>query len=250
MFQITSPFKKWNITENEKKLSILDSLLKYISSDIDILLLPAGFLNSKSNNANSIFKETETQIKKRINKYNPKLHICFGIDGLNKKEQFALAINRTGIIATARKFYHIDDSVKLAASPFEKENKKERFFQIKDKNAYIAVCYDAFGISRLKLENPNFDFVLNVVHGFDNTGGDSDFARKGLAGAAKKWGLNIFASAVFADNRNAANWTSGVKWTHGDNSVKDYKYDDIRIDSKVDTFKTDFTTIFIRYYDE
>jgi len=250
LFQISTPFKKWDATANEKKFIILDSLFKHISSDIDILLLPAGFFNSKRDNVNSIFKETEIKIKKLITKYNQNLHVCLGIDGLNKKEQFALAINQKGIIAIARKFYHMDDSVKLATSPFGKENKKERFFQIKDKNAYLAVCYDAFGISRLKLENPNFNFVLNVVHGFDNSGGDSDFARKGLAGAAKKWDVNIFASAVFADNRNASNWTSGVKWTHGDNSVKDYKYEDIRIDPREDIYKTDFTTIFIRYYDE
>jgi len=167
-----------------------------------------------------------------------------------KREQFSLAINQKGIIAVARKFYHIDDSVKLATSPFEMENKKERFFQVKNRKAYLAVCYDVFGISRLKISNTTYDFVLNVVHGFDSSGGDSDFARKGLAGAAKKWGLHVYASAVFANNRNALNWTSGIRWTHGDNSVKDYKYDDIRIKPKIDNYKTDFATIFIWYYEE
>jgi hypothetical protein len=81
-------------------------------------LLPAGFLNCKSDNANSIFKETEIKIKKLICKYNQNLNVCLGIDGLNKKEQFSLAINQKGIIAVARKFYHMDDSVKIAASPF------------------------------------------------------------------------------------------------------------------------------------
>ena len=235
---------------NEVKFAALEKLLKYIPSDVNILLLPAGFLNSKKDTAISIFKDTEKKIKTLIRKNNRDVHVCLGVDGLSKKEQFALCINETGIVAVARKFYHMDNSVQLAASPFEKENGKERFFNIANKTAYLAVCYDAFGISRSKEKRPDFDFVLNLVHGFDNSGGDSDFARKGLAGAAKRWDLNVYASAVFADNRNAANWTSGVRWTHGANSVKDYKYDDIRIQPKVDTYTTDLATIFIRYYDE
>ena len=250
LFQVSSSFKKWDTTDTAKKFLLLENLISYISSDTDILLLPAGFINTKNNIAKPAFKMAEKIVRKLIKKHNPKLHVCLGIDGLNKKEQFALSINQSGIIAIARKFYHMDASVKLAITPFDKENNKERFFEINTKKAYLAVCYDAFGISRLKLDNPNCDFILNVVHGFDNSGGDSDFARKGLAGAAKKWGLNVYASAVFANSRNPANWTAGVRWTHGNNSVKDYKYDDIRIHPKVDTFMTAFTTIYLRYYEE
>jgi predicted amidohydrolase len=241
----------WDDKANNEKFELLSSIFKTLSVNTDILILPAGFLNSKNKNPETIFKETEKAIKTLINTYNKNIFVCFGIDGKCKSDQLALAINYSGIVAIARKFHHMNNSINLADNAFEKENGKERHFIVKDKKAYLAVCYDIFGITHNKLENKsNCDFVIGTIHGFGGSGGDSDFARKGLAGASKQWDVHIYASAVFSDNRNPTNWTSGVEWTHGNKSVNGFTYDDIRIKSKLEIKKTELATIYFRHYIE
>lgn len=248
---IQIPLDNWDEITNSDKFELLSNILRSLSKNTDILILPAGFLNSKNRKSETIFSETEKTIIKLINKYNDKLFISFGIDGRNKSDQLALTINKTGIIAIARKFHHMDNSIHLAENAFAIENKKERDFFIKGKRPYLAVCYDIFGISKLKLDNKNnYDFIIGVIHGFGSSGGDSDFARKGLGGASKQWNVHSYASAVFSDNRNPTNWPSGVKWTHGNASVKNFTYDQIRLDNKLKTLETDIGRIYIRHYDE
>ncbi len=145
----------------------------------------------------------------------------------------------------------MDNSIDLADSPFSFEQSKPRHIVLKKKKAYLAVCYDIFGIAQTKPQNiNNYDFIIGAIHGFGKSGGDSDFARKGLTGASKQWGVHSYASAVFSDNRNPINWTSGVEWIHGDESVKKFKYDDIRLESKRQIITADLGTIFLDYYEE
>lgn len=241
----------WDDIENKEKLELLSNILKTLSVDTDILILPAGFLNSRNKSPATIFKETEKAIITLINNYNKNIFVCFGIDGKYKSDQLALTINHSGIIAIARKFHHMNNSINLAVNAFAKENGKDRHFIVKDKKAYLAVCYDIFGITHNKLANKDTcDFVVGVIHGFGDSGGDSDFARKGLAGVSKQWNVHTYASAVFSDNKNPTNWTSGVEWTHGDESVKDFTYNDIRIKSELIITKTDLATVYQRHYHE
>lgn len=245
------PSDNWDDIANADKFKLLSNILSYLTKDTDILILPAGFLNSKSRRPETIFDETEKVLTKLVKKYNNNLFICFGIDGRKKTDQLALTINKTGIVAIARKFHHMNDSRHLADSAFSLEHNKRRHFLVKDKQPYLAVCYDIFGISKLKLENEiNCDFIIAVIHGFNSRGGDSDNARKGLAGASKQWKVHSYASAVFSENRNADNWPSGIKWTHGKKSVNNYSYDKIRINSDLETLTTDIATIYLRFYDE
>ena len=248
---IQIPSDNWDDINNAGKFELLSNMLSHLNSDTDILILPAGFLNSRSKRPETIFDETEKEVTKLIKKYNDNLFVCLGIDGRHKTDQLALTVSKAGIIAVARKFHHMDDSINLANNAFAFEHNKPRGFQIKGKQPYLAVCYDIFGISKFKLDNKNnYDFIIGVIHGFGSTGGDSDFARKGLAGASKQWGVHTYASAVFSENRNPTNWPSGVRWTHGNASVKDYTYDQIRIDSNLKMLSTDIATIYLRQYDE
>ena len=248
---IKIPLDNWHNIANSDKLELLSNIIAHLTKDADILVLPAGFLNSKIKRPKTLFAEVERQMTKLIRKNNDNLFICFGIDGRRKKDQLALVVNRTGIVSAARKFHHMDSSVELADNAFDLEDNKQRYFTIRGKRAYLAVCYDIFGISKFKLENEKkCDFVIGLIHGFGSSGGDSDFARKGLAGVSKQWNVHTYASAVFSDNRNPTNWTSGVEWTHGNASVKDFTYDQIRIDSELKTLTTDIATIYLRYYDE
>jgi len=248
---IQIPFDNWDDIANDNKFELLSTILKVLPKETDILILPAGFLNSKNKRPETIFSETERTITNLINKHNDNLFICFGIDGRLKSDQLALTIDKTGIVAIARKFHHMDKSIHLADNAFTTENNKERHFFIKGKLPYLSVCYDIFGISKLKLDNKNnYDFIIGVIHGFDSNGGDSDFARKGLAGASKQWKIHSYASAVFSCNRNSTNWPSGVEWTHGNASVKDLTYDEIRIESELETLETDLGTVYMHHYDE
>lgn len=248
---IQIPLDNWDKIANADKFKLLASILTNLNKDTDILILPAGFLNSRSKRPETIFDETEKEVTKLINKYNDNLFICFGIDGRHKTDQLALTVNKTGIICIARKFHHMDNSIHLADNAFALEQNKQRHFLVKGKRPYLAVCYDIFGISKFKLDNEtNSDFIIGVIHGFGSSGGDSDFARKGLGGASKQWKVHSYASAVFSDNRNPTNWTSGVEWTHGNASVKAFTYDQIRIESELKTMTTDIATIYLRHFEE
>ncbi|MBW6480672.1 MAG: hypothetical protein K0B37_14685 [Bacteroidales bacterium] len=250
LFQIQS--NNWDKIINSNKIGLLSNILSHLPKETDILVLPAGFLNSISRRPETIFNETEKGIIKLIKKFNTNLFICLGIDGRNKTDQLALTITSSGIVAIARKFHHNTNSVDLAENAFALEHNKQRQFLIKGKRPYLAVCYDIFGISRLKLVNEiNCDFIIGVIHGFDNKRrGDSDFARKGLAGASKQWGVHTYASAVFQENRNPTNWPSGVKWKHGNASVKGFKYDQIKISSDLHILPSEIATVYMRYYVE
>lgn len=228
---IKIPGDNWADISNSKKHKMLSELLENMYKYTDILILPAGFLNSKNKRPKTIYRKTQKVFSNLINEHNDKLTICFGIDGRDgsKADQMGLAINKSGIIAIARKFHHANDEVNLADSPFSEEDGMRRDFIIKGKRPFIAVCYDVYGIAQNKLENTNSnDFVIGLIHEFEkNRGGDSDFARKGLAGASKQWSVNSYASSVFSGNRNPYNWPSGVEWNHGEASVRDLSYDDM-----------------------
>jgi len=248
---IQIPLDNWDKIANADKFEILSIILSNMTKDTDILVLPAGFLNSKNKRPETIFAETENQLIKLIKKHNHNLFICLGVDGRSKTDQLALTVNQTGVISVARKFHHMNNNVELADNAFALENNKPRYFSIKGKRPYLAVCYDIFGISKFKLDNEKkCDFIIGLIHGFRSSGGDSDFARKGLAGASKQWGVHTYASAVFSENRNPINWPSGVEWTHGNASVKAFTYDQIRLDSDLKILTTDIATIYLRHYDE
>jgi predicted amidohydrolase len=238
----------WDNTHNKDKIKLLEFFLKTLSKSTDILILPAGFLNTSNKKPQTIFDNIEKIVVELIVKHCPQLNICLGIDGRYKNDQLLLTINKKGIVAIARKFHHMDNSIELADNAFTLEQSKPRHFELKNKKAYLAVCYDIFGIAP---ENKNnYDFIIAAIHGFGKSGGDSDFARKGLAGASKQWNVHSYASAVFSDNRNPTNWTSGVEWKHGDESVNNFKYDDIRLENKRQIVTAEVGTIFLDYYEE
>jgi len=246
-------FKNWDDnTLNNKKIELLEFVLKSLDKSTDILILPAGYLNSSNEEPNTIFKRIEKEIVELIIKYCPELNICFGIDGRGGDDQLSLSISKEGIVAIARKFHHNGDIIELAETPFSLEQGNPRHFDLNGRRSYLAVCYDVFGIAQTKLENiHNNDFIICTVHGFDSTNkGDVDFARKGLAGASKQWKIHSYASAVFAENRNPTNWPSGVEWKHGDKSVKKFKYDDIKLDKKRDIRIAEIGTLYLDYYEE
>jgi hypothetical protein len=58
----------------------------------------------------------------------------------------------------------------------ESEDGYLRTFKVNEKTAFLAVCYDSFGIRHNQLKNPGVDIILNCVHSFSPTseGGSRD----------------------------------------------------------------------------
>src|SRR5207249_2238340 len=145
--------------------------------------------------------------------------ICVGIDGRVFQDQTAIAIRQEGRISIARKFHPTADEaglISLAQDYLAPEDAVPRVFTVSDKKFYLCVCYDVFGIHHNGLNNPGVDAALTLAHRFCRKGegmsGDVDFARKGLAGAAKQWACPVFGSVVFVDRHVPPNWPSGVLW--------------------------------------
>jgi hypothetical protein len=243
--------KNWDGISNSYKMNLLSEIVSHITKTTDILVLPAGYFNSKNKKPYDIFPLITEAISGQIKAINPNLKICFGIDGRRKKDQLAIAIEKTGVISIARKFHHINKEINLSESPFAKEDGQNRYFFIRGKRAYLAVCYDFFSISQKKvINNDKFDFIIGTIHGFGSNGGESDFARKGMAGASKQWEVHSYASAVFSSDRNPDKWPSGVKWHLGQASVKESNYENIRINATKEVLPFSSGEVHLRYYEE
>ena len=245
--------KTWDDESNEDKINLIERILEELKQDTDLLILPAGFLDTRTNKPKTKYTIYGKMIANLINKHNSKLVICVGVDGRNSADQLAVAVDKKGIISAARKFYDEGGWVNLAKTAFEKEDGLERTFTINKKKAYVAVCWDAKGIYRNNIAKHECDFLINVIHGFGKTTSreDSQFVRKIMAGAAKYWRVHLYAASTFFDDRPHGNWPSGIKWTHGEKSVNDFTYKDISIKPESEnSINTNLGKIYLSYYYE
>lgn len=209
-------------------------IIKDISNKADIILFPAGYLdfNSFKKISKEDLSKWENYIVELLKISKSKSIVCLGLDINNGINQLALAIDSTGIIAKARKFYPTDyekNRIKAAKNSLDKENGYNRFFKLKNKIFYLAVCYDAFGIRHNKLRNPGVDCILNLIHGFyprseGRGSGDVYFARLGLAGASKQWECPAFAAVTYYRREIPEKWPSGILWNIGDENVQNWSY--------------------------
>lgn len=218
--------------ENDACTEILEKLLTQLDDSIDVVLFPAGFYITEKP-ARSLYKQTTMTVQKILKSVNKQCMVCLGIDGRYGKDQIALAIDNSGIIALGRKFNPTDDEkgqIKSAENYLSNEDKHSRIFKIRNKRFYLAVCYDSYGIRHKNLDNPGIEVVLNLVHKFCPRGeggsGDVYFAKHGFAGASKQWGCDVFGVAKFIDREIPKNWPSGVYWNQGDKSTGQWKYED------------------------
>jgi hypothetical protein len=226
----------WAIHESSKnlietRLELMRFTIREYGSEADILLFPAGFLNTHKN-PDELIDRSKKAVPNYLNEFNSNSHVCFGIDGRFDKDQLGISINQSGIVAFARKFYPTDSekvSIELSPNASSGEMGYPRTFSIKGKHCYIAVCYDSYGIRKKSVSNPGVDIILNLVHRFHKPGegpsGDVYFARDGFAGASKQWSCPIFGAAIFFDRSMPPNWPTGVRWNRGNQSTKDYKYE-------------------------
>jgi hypothetical protein len=172
-------------------------------------------------------QETLIPVLKRTTSH---LIVCTGVD--SARDQIAIAVDKTGILAKGRKFYTApgEDQIELAPNFSSAEDGKSRIFELNGTRYYMCVCYDIFGLRHKDLSNPGVDVVLNLVHAFYPSGegpsGEPYFARHGFAGASKQWGCLVFGTAVFFNRKIPEHWPTGVYWNQGDKSTTKWRYSD------------------------
>lgn len=240
---------------NHSRLNLLDRIINELDKNVDVLLLPAGYLKYDEK-VNYYYDEIEEEIKKILNKYKSETVVCIGVDGRDGMDQIGMAINKDKILGIGRKFYPTDGEknvIQLSSHYLDKEDKYRRIIDVKGKKLYIAICYDSFGIRKMSLKNPGIDVILNLAHRFNPKGFDGSgevyFAKYGFAGSSKEWKCPTFGTATFYHRDIPVKFPAGVLWGCGEKNVQQWKYDDnvINIDKIYDT-SLDFEKAEVRVY--
>ncbi len=215
---------------NDARAALLKAVVQSVRPGTDVVLFPGGFFNTYSE-ARTLYGFVQDSVRPLLQQRDEKTVICLGIDGRHSKDQIALAIDREGIVAAGRKFHPAPgEDIGAAASVTAAEDDYPRMFRVKGKTAFLAVCYDGFGIRQKHLSNPGVDIILDLVHGFNPIGegdsGDVYFAKHGFAGSSKQWRCPTFGAAVFFDRNVPPNWPTGVSWNQGEKSTQKWHYDE------------------------
>lgn len=243
--------EKWYDGDNAHRFRLMEEIIQRLKSSTDLLVLPAGFL-SYANNASNL-SSIEQKVTSMIIDARKRLTVCFGIDYSSGGYQYAIAINRNGIRALEWKFYQAPMEEIITGEPFQDCEEYKPYFDLKGKRALLTTCYDVFGIAHgVAGDNPfaGTDVIVNLIHRFSSSlKGNADFARKGMAGAAKLWDVHVYASAPFLDGKKPHNWTSAVKWKNPLKSVRNCSYDDIRIKTIMEDDES-VDGVLLRYFEE
>lgn len=216
----------------KNRIKLMQCILQCVCTSADLLLFPAGYFKTRQRPCIQL-PTLAARIGNLISKSRQKFIVCFGVDGRNSKDQVAAAVNSKGLLGLARKFHPTKveaGKIDAASDPFVGEDGYSRIIDVGSKRAFLAVCYDSFGIHRLRLDNPGVDFILNLIHVFypkgEGASGDVYFVKHGLAGASKQWGCPSFGAAVFFNRPVPDAWPSGVLWNQGCKSTQRWKYSD------------------------
>jgi hypothetical protein len=230
---------------NEDRLNVLSTVVQSIveqSTGDGVILFPAGMFYTEEKPASTFYNRVQETLIPVLKQTTSHIIVCTGVD--SARDQIALAIDKTGIIAKGRKFYTApgEDQIELAPDFLSEEDGKSRIFELNGTRYYMCVCYDIFGLRHKDLPNPKVDGVLNLVHAIYPSGegpsGEPYFARHGFAGASKQWGCLVFGTAVFFNRKIPEQWPTGVYWNQGDKSTKFWRYSDNPI-KPADSFETE-----------
>jgi len=201
-----------------------------------VVVFPAGMFHAKQNSRQSIFTVIEKELSAYLATTGKNFILCFGIDGPVDadgyvRDQYAVAVDRTGIIALGRKFYpqngeqgHVD----LAESFNLMENGKSRIFPYGNHSFYLAVSHDIFGIKEKGIENPGVTGVIDCIHCFYEkelaASEEPVFARYGFAAVSRQWKCPVFGTGIFVEHAVPVHWPTGVMWDRGEMSTRFWNY--------------------------
>ncbi len=204
---------------NEYLLNVLSTVVQSIveqSTDDCVILFPAGMIYTEDKAASTFYNQVQETLIPVLKQTKDHVIVCTGVD--SARDQIAIAVDKTGIIAKGRKFYASpgDSQIKLAPGVLSEEDGKSRIFELNGTSYYMCVCYDTYGLRHKNLPNPGVDVVLNLVHAFypsgDGPSGEPYFAKHCFAGASKQCGCLVFGAAVFFNRNIPPLWPTGVYW--------------------------------------
>ena len=223
--------------DNGSRLALMRKVVREAAGTADVLVFPAGYYTTKGQPSTRLESFAE-QTREMIASAKHEIIVCFGIDGRATKDQIAVAIGSSGVIASARKFQPTEDEdgfIEVASDPFIGEGQYPRIFEIVGKQVFLAVCYDSYGIRQRSLENPGIEIVFNLVHKFnprpETCSSAQYFAMYGFAGSSREWGCPTFGAAVFFNRPIPRRWPTGVLWNQGSKGIKSWKYTDNPLES-------------------
>ena len=219
------------------RLALLDDVLRDTlaqTAGSGVLTFPGGWLTAGQELAGSLIDKATTHVQACLRDYRGRdVAVSFGVDGREGRDQLAVAIGASGVLALGRKFFPTTfeaDWVEVAEDWRAGEDGNARTFEIGGRRFFLCVCYDIFGLKKLKLKNPGADVVLGFVHSFhpksEGNSGDVLYARHGFAGAAKAWRVPVFGAVKFHDREIPAEWPSGVAWSIRAKSTMQWCYSD------------------------
>lgn len=228
---VTLHCKRKDAPNNQHRMNMLEQVVVKLA-DNDVILMPAGFFEYDSLKEMDRSKLIDS-VSEQLKSIHTKAVMCFGVDTDSSRDQLAIAIDQTGLLAMGRKFHPTSEEagyIRQASEFNGNEVGYSRIFTKADRKFYLAVCYDGFGIRHRNTINPGVDAALILAHGFYPRGeggsGDVDFARKGFAGASMQWQCPVFGTAVFFNREIPENWPTGVRWYGNGKSVRTFKYQD------------------------
>jgi hypothetical protein len=215
-----------------------------------IILFPAGWFNiGKERITEKVYNRIVSSFQPVLARYEPRrIILVIGIDGFqdnsgNDRDQVAIAVDKTGIVALARKFFPTEEDVDFclenAPDHLALECRRTRIFELKGWEFFIAVCNDINAGHRTNLKKDgefHFDVILNPIHKFEKGNSISDFLRKGLGLESAHYRCPVFGSVKFINHYQITpSWRTGIYWPFGagiSTGTKGTTIDRIGIDSQ------------------
>lgn len=215
---------------------ILRETLKKTTGD-GVILFPGGWVHTQHEKAETIYPTIEQSVRNILTLTKRDIKVCIGIDGCFShiiveeaydKDQMAIVIDRTGIIAISRKFYPTDKSeeenIQLSKNYKEGELGKPRIFELNGVRYFPFVCHDIYGPFKKseKYPNPGIHVGLNIIHRFRPRGQhlsrEDYFPKFGWSEASYQWQIPIFGTSIFFRRKIPIpdEWPTGVFWKSGE----------------------------------
>lgn len=218
-------------TKNPERLEDFEKIVEKIcerESGDGLILFPAGYFHTGEDEPRTYYNPIVTKISPILNSHTDHIFVCVGIDGswhrekrdgmgdaIWDRDQIAIAIDRHGKQAIARKFHLspqergvTQDTGRIKVQKAEYyddrycEDGKSRIFHLNDSRYFLAVCYDGYAhqIPDKYSKNPGTDVILNLIHRFPRTGEGSGLGyqvRCGFKGITEMWNCPVFGSSIF-----------------------------------------------------
>jgi hypothetical protein len=216
---------------NEMRMTEMMQVLRTVVSKTHgdgVILFPGGWFHSGYEPAGSLYQWVSEGVVREITGTGRRIIVSLGIDGSfdrpveedpYDRDQIALAIDKTGIIAAGRKFFPGPGEgpfISVAPGHLENEAGFPRIFALNGVRYYLFECNDlkAPYHDAAKYPDPGVDIGLNLIHRIYAKGEplsqENNFPCIFGARTAYQWNIPVFLSVIFFRDNVPEGWPSGV----------------------------------------